>query len=170
MPFLSAPANVSYAKATKETHRVETKCRHTFKVATKSLGVVQELELKLGIITHWELGSKVWVKAAKMTSSCRYQLDQLQGLVVARMFELSKVNMLGTSEFLVQDGMFTELGMQGYKLHKHIAKVLQAHLKSMRTIFEHYSMVASVMTLPKRLLAWDEVVGYAFLTEFELLQ
>jgi hypothetical protein len=42
-----------------------------------------------------------------MVSSRRYQraLDQLQGLVVARMFELSKVNMSGTGKFLLQGKM-----------------------------------------------------------------
>ncbi|KAJ7751846.1 hypothetical protein B0H14DRAFT_3096830 [Mycena olivaceomarginata] len=139
-----------------ETRRVETKRRHAFEVATKSLGAVQELELKLGIATRWEPGSEAWVKAAKMVSSRRYQraLDQLQGLVVARMFELSKVNMSGT----------------GYKLRKHIAKELQARSKAVRTALERYNAAASVMTPPKRLLAWDEVVGYAFLAEFDLLR
>jgi hypothetical protein len=35
---------------------------------------------------------------------------------------------------------------------------------------ERYNAAASVMTPPKRLLAWDEVVGYAFLAEFDLLR
>ncbi|KAJ7869704.1 hypothetical protein B0H14DRAFT_2571643 [Mycena olivaceomarginata] len=148
-PFLPAPADASYAEAAKETRRVETKRRHAFEVAAKSLGAVQELELKLGIATRWEPGSEAWVKAAKMVSSRRYQraLDQLQGLVVARMFELSKVNMSGT----------------GYKLRKHIAKALQARSKAVRTALERYNAAASVMTPPKRLLAWDE-------GEFDLLR
>ncbi|KAJ7864211.1 hypothetical protein B0H14DRAFT_2574435 [Mycena olivaceomarginata] len=144
-PFLPAPADASYAEAAKETRRVETKRRHAFKVAAKSLGAVQELELKLGITTCWEPGSEAWVKAAKM------------GLVVARMFELSKVNMSGTV-------------CKGIKLRKHIAKALQARSKAVRTVLERYNAAASVMTPPKRLLAWDEVVGYAFLAEFDLLR
>jgi hypothetical protein len=99
-PFIPPTTDASYAEAAKETRRVETKRRHALEVASKSLGAVQDLELKLGITARWEPGSEAWVKAAKMVSSRRYQraLDQLQGLVVARMFELSKVNMSGTGE------------------------------------------------------------------------
>ncbi|KAJ7779311.1 hypothetical protein B0H14DRAFT_2962618 [Mycena olivaceomarginata] len=155
-PFIPPSTDALYAKAAKETRRVETKQRHAFEVAVKSLGAMQDLELKLGIMTRWEPGSEAWVKAAKMVSSRRYQhaLDQLQGLVVARMFELSKVNMSGT----------------GYKLRKHIAKALQAHSKAVRTALEHYNVAASAMTPTKPLLSWDEVVGYAFLAEFDLLR
>jgi hypothetical protein len=105
--FLPAPTDTSYAEAAKETRRMETKRRHTLEVTAKSLGAVQDLELRLGITTQWKPGSDAWVKAAKMVSSRRYQraLDQLQGLVVARMFELSKVNMSGTGKFLLQGEM-----------------------------------------------------------------
>ncbi|KAJ7815583.1 hypothetical protein B0H14DRAFT_3476097 [Mycena olivaceomarginata] len=86
------------------------------------------------------------------------------------MFELSKVNMSGTGELLRQAGMFADLGMQGYKLRKHIAKALQVRSKAVRTALEHYNAAASAMTPPKVLLSWDEVVGYAFLAEFDLLR
>ncbi|KAJ7707057.1 hypothetical protein B0H14DRAFT_3643874 [Mycena olivaceomarginata] len=163
-PFIPPTTDTSYAEAAKETRRVETKQCHALEVANKSLGAVQDLELKLGITVRWEPGSEAWVKAAKMVSSRRYQraLDQLQGLVVARMFELSKVNMSGQ--------VFTDFEIQGYKLRKHIAKALQARSKAMRTALERYNAAASVMTPPKPLLSWDEVMGYAFLVEFDLLR
>jgi hypothetical protein len=59
---------------------------------------VQDLELRLGITNHWVVGDDDWTKTAGMVAKRRYQraLDQLQGLVVARMFELCKMNMSGT--------------------------------------------------------------------------
>lgn len=56
----------------------------------------------MGIATRWVAGSEEWVRAALLVSNRRYQrvLDQLQGLIVACMFELSKMNMSGTGEFI----------------------------------------------------------------------
>jgi hypothetical protein len=90
---------------------METKRRDTLKIAVKSLGAMQDLELRLRITMWWEPGSDTWVKAAKMVSKRHYQrtLDQLQGLVVARMFELLKVNMSGTGKFLLQGEMSADL-------------------------------------------------------------
>lgn len=66
--------------------------------------VVRELEVKLEIRQRWTRGSVAWNAAAEMVRRRTYQraLDQLEGLVVARMFELTKVNMsqTGTSVLL----------------------------------------------------------------------
>jgi hypothetical protein len=50
--------------------------------------------------TGWVAGDEDWIKAAEMVGKRRYQraLNQLQGLVVARMFELCKMNMSGTGK------------------------------------------------------------------------
>ncbi|KAF8146282.1 hypothetical protein K438DRAFT_1455939, partial [Mycena galopus ATCC 62051] len=90
MQFVPATGDAAYAEAAKQTRCI--------KMAQKSLTAVQDLEVQLGITTCWVPGSEEWEKAAKIVSSRRYQrtLDQLQGLVVARIFELTKVNMSGT--------------------------------------------------------------------------
>ncbi|KAF8210847.1 hypothetical protein K438DRAFT_1752611 [Mycena galopus ATCC 62051] len=128
------------------THRVEMQRRHAEELAHKSLGAVQDLEMP---------GSEEWERAAKMVSSRHYQrmLDQLQGLVVVRMFELTKVNTSGT----------------GYKLRKHIAKALQVRSKAVKSALDCYNVAAAAMTLPKPQLVWAQVVECAFLAEFDLL-
>ncbi|KAJ7686337.1 hypothetical protein B0H14DRAFT_2654322 [Mycena olivaceomarginata] len=117
----------AYAKAAKQTRRLETQRRHTGEVAAKSLAAVQDLELRLGIETHWVAGGEEWVKAA------------LMGLIVARMFELAKMNMSGT----------------GYKLRKHIAKALQVRSKAVKTALQKYNDAAAAMDPPKPHLAGE---------------
>ncbi|KAJ7824252.1 hypothetical protein B0H14DRAFT_3469498 [Mycena olivaceomarginata] len=136
-PFIPAATDASYAESVKQTRRIETQRRHASEVFYKRLDAVQDLEQRLGITTRWVAESEEWKHAAKLVSSRVYRraLDQLQGLIFARLFELSKMNMSGT----------------GYKLRKHIAKALQVRSKATQ-------------------LAWETVVEYAFLAEFDLLR
>ncbi|KAG6875054.1 hypothetical protein C0992_005362, partial [Termitomyces sp. T32_za158] len=77
------------------TQSIETKRRHALENHEKDLSIVQGLETKLGITTRWSRTSPEWSVAAEMTAKRRYQqcLDNLEALVVSRMFELSKMNM-----------------------------------------------------------------------------
>ena len=58
----------------------------------------------------------------------------------------------------------------GYKLRKHIAKALQARSAAIRTALDRYNTAARAINPPRRELHWDEVVEYAFLSEFDLLR
>ncbi|KAF8816868.1 hypothetical protein BYT27DRAFT_7019291, partial [Phlegmacium glaucopus] len=61
----------------------------------KDLQIIQDLEVKLGIDRRWLLEDLHWEASAVMVGKHRYQccLDKLKGLVVSRMFELTKMNM-----------------------------------------------------------------------------
>ena len=76
------------------TRTTETKHRHALKKRNKDLAAVHTLELRLGIITHWVPGNPEWEEAGRLVSMQKYQwsLDNLEGLVVARIFELTKMN------------------------------------------------------------------------------
>jgi hypothetical protein len=76
------------------TRTTETKRRHAFEKHDKDLAAVHSLELRLGIIAHWVPGSPEWEEAGRLVSMQKYQrsLDNLEGLVVARIFELTKMN------------------------------------------------------------------------------
>jgi hypothetical protein len=82
------------------TRRIETQRRHTLELQTKALEAVHDLELRLGIAMRWVPGGEKWVATAAMVGSRRYQraLDNLQKLIICRMFELAKCNMSGTGE------------------------------------------------------------------------
>ncbi|KAF8166891.1 hypothetical protein K438DRAFT_1458492, partial [Mycena galopus ATCC 62051] len=123
--------------------------RHALELQDRALAAVQDLEVRLGIVTRWVAGDEKWGEVSAMVTKRRYQraLDHLVGLIVAWMFELAN-----------------------YKLRKHIAKALQARSKAVRAAIERYNIAASAMTPPKPALEWDDVVEYAFLTDFDLLR
>ena len=64
--------------------------------------MVQELEMKLGVVLRWVPDCQEWKTAAVMAWKRRYQrcLDDLEGLIVSRMFELTKMNMSQTGVYL----------------------------------------------------------------------
>ncbi|KAJ7238094.1 hypothetical protein B0H12DRAFT_1025997, partial [Mycena haematopus] len=147
-PFVPAETDTTYAAAAAQTRRIETQRRHALEVLGKTLNDVQELELKLGIQTRWQQGDDDWVAAAALVENRRFQraIDELEGLVVARMFELSKVNMSDTGTSL------------------------QARSKAVKTALERYNAAAAAMVPPRTALSWEQIVEYAFLADFDLLR
>ncbi|KAJ7445930.1 hypothetical protein FB451DRAFT_1343603 [Mycena latifolia] len=144
-------------RAAKATRALETQRRHAIELVVRTLEAVQDLEKRLELDTaRWEPGSEKWEATATMVGRRRYQraLDELEGLIVARMFELCKVNLAGT----------------GYKVRKHIAKALQARSKAVKAAIERYNIAADAMVPPKVTLSWEQVVEYAFLSDFDLLR
>src|ERR1700722_19295703 len=81
----------------------ETRRRHALETHDKNLQVVQELERKIGITHRWKIGGSAWQAAARLVVMRKYSraLDNLEGLVVARIFELTKMNMSGTGKCLL---------------------------------------------------------------------
>jgi hypothetical protein len=79
----------------------ETARRHALESRKHDLTAVQVLEDKLNIAQRWTSDSSEWQQAAEMVSMRHYQrsIDTLEGLVVARMFELTKMNMSQTGKF-----------------------------------------------------------------------
>jgi hypothetical protein len=80
---------------------METARRHALENYEKDLKTVQVLEVKLGIMQRWQSNSLEWQNAGKMVAMRKYQraLDTLEGLIVARMFELTKMNRSQTGEY-----------------------------------------------------------------------
>ncbi|KAF8151123.1 hypothetical protein K438DRAFT_1624099, partial [Mycena galopus ATCC 62051] len=156
VPFVPAVTDTTYADAAAQTRWIETQRRHAMELCAKGLAVVQDLEVRLGITRRWVAGDEEWVVTVMMVSKRRYQrtLDTLEGLVVARMFELSKVNMSD----------------KGYKLRKHIAKALEARSKGVKSALERYNEAAAAMSPPRNELSWEQIVDYAFLADFDLLR
>ncbi|KAJ7467356.1 hypothetical protein B0H11DRAFT_2306441 [Mycena galericulata] len=136
--------------------RGRTQRRHALELREKAIAAVQDLELRLEVETRWVAGCEKWEAAAGLVSRCRYQraLDHLEGLIIARMFELGKCNLSGT----------------GYKLRTHIAKALQARSKAIKTAISKYNEAAEAMVPQKPTLDWEQVVEYAFLSDFDLLR
>jgi hypothetical protein len=125
------------------------KHRHALENRDKDLPVVQELEIKLGVNTRWQTADPQWKAAAIMVGKRRYQrvLDELEGLVVSRMFELTKMNMSQTGAiFLLCLYILLIQAFIGYKLRKHIATVLRARSLAIRNSLDRYNTAASALS------------------------
>ena len=73
---------------------METARRHAIENHDRDLKAVQALELKLEITKHWAPEDGEWQEAARLVAMCKYKraLDVLEGLIVAQMFKLTKMN------------------------------------------------------------------------------
>jgi len=127
----------------------------------------------MGVVDRWTPDFEQWKSAAVMVGRRRYQrcLDDLEGLVVSRMFELTKMNMSQTGKWIDVDAGYLVLKIStGYKLRKHIGKALKARSQAIRSALERYNAAAALMLPPRPPLSWDQVVEYAFLADFDLLR
>jgi hypothetical protein len=70
---------------------------------------VQGLELKLDISQRWQPENEEWQRTGRLVAMRKYQraLDVLEGLIVARMFELTKMNRSQTGKLVLSDILFT---------------------------------------------------------------
>ncbi|OJA11661.1 hypothetical protein AZE42_10559 [Rhizopogon vesiculosus] len=152
-----SPYNVvSYDTQARNTHTAETTRHHALEDYEGNLKLIQALECKLEVTTCWVPEDVEWQRVGRLVANRKYQraVDHLEGLVVVRIFELMKMNRAGT----------------GYKLCKHIAKALQTRSVAIRSALNTYNTIASAMSPPRQILKWEEVVEYAFLADFDLLQ
>ena len=71
---------------------LETKCHHALENRDKDLLVIQELEVKLFLEVRWVPGCLEWKATLLLVGKCHYQQcsDELKGLIISRMFELTK--------------------------------------------------------------------------------
>ena len=85
----------------KRNPSLETKLRHATENVRKATAAVQDFEEKLNITHCWTSGDPGWKTAAMLVNRRRYQwcLDELERLVVSRMFELTKMNMSQTGSY-----------------------------------------------------------------------
>ena len=109
------------------TRQTETARHHALENYKKDLCLVQDLENKLRISQCWVPGDPEWENAECLVSNQKYQhvVDHLEGLVVAHIFELGKMNRVAQ---VCKQGKCRHHCLTcliGYKLWKHIAKVLQ---------------------------------------------
>ncbi|KAH7917652.1 hypothetical protein BV22DRAFT_1108532 [Leucogyrophana mollusca] len=120
------------------------------------MNVVDDLERRHGITERWTSSHPEWVKAADYIKRRHFirAVEELEGLVVQRMFEHSKVNLAGT----------------GCKLRKHISKAIARRSASIQTALEKYNKLAPQQRPPRPVLDYTQVISYTSLGEFDLLK
>ncbi|KAF8066021.1 hypothetical protein FPV67DRAFT_1499112 [Lyophyllum atratum] len=145
---------LSYANGLSETRRADTARRHLTESRDKIHLEVMQLEDRMNIVTRWTPTSPEYQKTAQYIANRRYEraLDNLQRLVIKRLFELHKLN----------------LSQTGYRMRSHIAKSLQSRSKTIRTAVKQYNTCAAPLGRPT--LDWSKVSHYSFLDEFNLLR
>ncbi|KAF7979794.1 hypothetical protein HWV62_40842 [Athelia sp. TMB] len=138
------------------THAIEARRRHAIENHAAAISHVQSLELRLGIQTRWTAASLEYQETGRMVAMRSYQraLDTLEGLVVARLFELGGMNRAG----------------MGYKRRRHMGEALSTRSAAVRTAVERYNAAALVLDPPRPMLNAQEVIKYAFLSDFDLLR
>ncbi|KAK0478992.1 hypothetical protein IW261DRAFT_1551567 [Armillaria novae-zelandiae] len=163
---VAASQRVSFIMITAESHpqtrddtrKMEMAWQHLLEKRSQELERVQDLEHTLGISPEerWTIGSDKWVENEQRVATrvYRQRLDQLEGLVISHIFELTKMNMSHT----------------GYKMQKHIGKALKARSQAIRTALSQYNAAAAALNPPRPSLQWERVVEYAFLSDFDLLR
>ena len=98
-------------------------------------------------------------------------VERLEGLVVQRLFELSKVNLVGTGAYFlnIQQKCFTETSL-GYKLRKHISKAIAKCSSAICIALERYNQLAPLQNPPRPILQFSDVASYSWLSDFDLLK
>lgn len=92
-----------YRKDETYTHSVEcARVRRLDSLLTLQ-SAAEDLEMKLDIDLRWTPSSPQWKATAATMANREYLLavDKLEGLVIARLFELTKLNQSGTGEFFL---------------------------------------------------------------------
>ncbi|KAE9387644.1 hypothetical protein BT96DRAFT_1004926 [Gymnopus androsaceus JB14] len=135
---------------------LKKRCWNEMENERKLIADCQVLKWKLEIKDRWVNGSDKWCSVKKMVKEATYRkaLDKLEGLLVARMFEMTRLNVAGT----------------GYKMRKHIATALKLRSKSIKTAITAYNEAAASMSPPRRRISWEEVVEFSYLSEFDILR
>jgi hypothetical protein len=134
---------------------------------------VHELERRLNIRNPWVPNSDEWEAARKkvMERDYRKAVDRLESLIVSRIFELSKMNMSETGIYSCNYTWFSSPNAYlGYKLRTHIARALQSRSHAIKKALETYNCAASTLQSSAPQLSWEQIVDYAFLSEFDLLR
>ncbi|KAG1851168.1 hypothetical protein F4604DRAFT_1934181 [Suillus subluteus] len=148
--------DIDYSQVAKQTARIEAARRTALQALLINVRAVGDLEEKLGIAKTWTEANPDYISTMEYMRSHKFRqvLDNLQRLVVQRLFELSKANMAGT----------------GYKLRMHIGKAIKTRSKAIQSALAEYNELALSMQPPAPHLEWNDIVNYGFISEFELLK
>ncbi|TFY51052.1 hypothetical protein EVJ58_g10764 [Rhodofomes roseus] len=147
---------IDYGQEASRTRKLETKRRYA-EDRERSLSVqLADMEVKMGIERRWDVTDREYVEMMQYIDERRFHqaLNNLQRLVVQRLFELHKLN----------------LSQTGYRLRTHMAKSLQTRCKAIQNALKAYNTAAQALKPPRPQLDWTTVSNYNFIEEFALLQ
>ncbi|KAG2123744.1 hypothetical protein DEU56DRAFT_873408 [Suillus clintonianus] len=161
VPFLTyTPANFTQSSGLDATTRdssraVEAERASALQRLQLQMNVVDDFECHYGINKRWVSSDPQYIQAREYCSQRRFTraVEQLEGLVIQRLFELSRANLSGT----------------GYKMRKHISKAIARRSGAIRTALEKYNTLAPIQVPPRPTLDYTEVVGEMAAKFFKVL-
>ncbi|KAG2028904.1 hypothetical protein BDR03DRAFT_929693 [Suillus americanus] len=162
VPFLTyTPANFTRTSGLNATARnnsraFESEHASALRKYELQLNVVEDFERRHSITERWLPHDPKYTQAVRYSQERQFirSVEELEGLVVRRLFELSKANLAGT----------------GYKMRKYISKAITRRSAAIRTALEKYNRLAPLQNPPRPVLDYTEIVGYASLGEFSVLK
>ncbi|KAJ8092968.1 hypothetical protein PM082_011288 [Marasmius tenuissimus] len=140
----------------KSTLDLERTVRQAQETELTLLGEIHFHEARLKIDKRWEEGSDDWNRAKAMAEMKEYQgaVDKLEALVVARIFELSKMHMAGT----------------GYKMRQHLGKALKTRSAAIKTAVQKVNQAGARLTPLREPLDYDTIVDKTYLADLDFLR
>lgn len=134
---------------------------------------VETLENSLQIKERWTEASPEYKTFFRETVLTKYEqaLDELERLVVMRLFELAKMSSsgIGTSSSAMKLACLRQHNL-GYKLRRQIGKALQRRSEAIKNAINRYNTQAAKLDPPRPALSWKEIVEYSFIGEFDALR
>ncbi|KAK1218119.1 hypothetical protein PQX77_019197 [Marasmius sp. AFHP31] len=152
--LLGTPAANKFS--TKYIKQIEAWYRVTFAKFDRLMEEVADWEVEHGIPEQWTPESPEFLATKKGIIQQQYHqaLEELERLVVQRLFKLTKLNMSGV----------------GYKQHTKITQALKSRAEAIRKALEAYNVAAQRMDPPRETLSWNSILEMVSLADFDLLK
>ncbi|KAJ8082799.1 hypothetical protein PM082_008655 [Marasmius tenuissimus] len=152
--LLGTPAAEKFT--TKHIKQIEVRYRTTYQKFDRLTEEVADWEVEHGITEQWTPESPEFLDAEKgiVQQEYRQSLEQLERLVVQRLFELTKLNMSGV----------------GYKQRTKITQALKSRAEAIKKALDAYNSAAERMDPPRATLSWNSIIEMASLADFDLLK
>ncbi len=93
---------IEYNTDVSATRRAEARCRELEEKVSRLTSQVIVLKLQLNILQRWQPGDREYEETVKYIAQQKYQqaLGRLQRLVIQRLFELHKLNVPQTGNYI----------------------------------------------------------------------
>ncbi|KAJ3499863.1 hypothetical protein NLJ89_g10044 [Agrocybe chaxingu] len=136
--------------------KIDTRYRTTFQKWFAKNEQVLRYEEEHNIPIRWAPTSQEYEDGAKLVRERKYRraLDELERLVVQRLFEMTKLG---------QNGV-------GYKLREKISKSLKTRATAIQSALKVYNEAAGGLDPPRAPLTWESVMNAATIADFDLLR
>lgn len=155
----------------KKIASVKTLYRTTFTRYTTKNDEVLRYEEEHSIETRWLQTSKEYSDALVLMRERKYRraIDQLERLVVQRLFEMTKLGMSGVGMRSLFNNPLCSC-TAGYKMREKISKSLKTRAEAIHTALRNYNNAAAQLNPPREQLSWESVINAGSIADLDILR